>query len=392
MKRVLFIDDEPEILRGLERSMDLVADDWEMDFTGSGEEALEMMAEEDFDAVVTDMRMPGMNGSEVVNILQAEHPNVARIVLSGQSSREATFRSVHPMHLYVSKPCDSEELYSAIQRAITLQRLLNNSELKVFVNGLDRLPSKPELYDRVHEEIMSEEPSIRNVGEIVQQDAAMSAKILQLANSAQYGLRRTVRDAVQASVVLGMETVRDLVLAAGVAMQYSGVEAGGFCLNEYCDRSLAVAKLAKGIAAKQGADKATCDESFTAGLLHKIGQLILVDCEPEQYSRLLLDHANDLEALLLAETEAFGADHLSVGAYALGQWGLPQVVIEAVGFSHKPDKLRHQGMLPVTAVHVATILEKRGQEADEFVDQDYLSAVGLDKQLDEWKQLCDEAA
>src|ERR1700758_5310713 len=142
-ERILFVDDEPMVLDGVRRSLHAMRKDWEMSFVNSGHEALEAMAGQTFDIVVTDMRMPGMDGAQLLEEVKKRSPQSLRVILSGQSDRETILRSVNPTHQYLSKPCDGEELRTRLMRAFALKDLLENPELKGLVSKLDSLPSLP---------------------------------------------------------------------------------------------------------------------------------------------------------------------------------------------------------------------------------------------------------
>ena len=109
-KRILFVDDEPMILQGIQHSLRGMRAEWEVALANSGAEALETMAQAPFDVVITDMRMPGMDGAQLLDLVKVKFPRTVRIILSGQSDRETILRSVGPSHQYLSKPCDLDEL------------------------------------------------------------------------------------------------------------------------------------------------------------------------------------------------------------------------------------------------------------------------------------------
>ena len=109
-RKILFVDDEPNILQGLRRMLHSMRRDWDMEFAESGQQALELLNNSHFDVVVTDMRMPGMNGLELLNEIKRLYPEVIRIVLSGQASKEIIIQSVGPIHQYLSKPTNSYKM------------------------------------------------------------------------------------------------------------------------------------------------------------------------------------------------------------------------------------------------------------------------------------------
>ena len=145
-KRILFVDDEPAVLQGLQRSLRGMRQEWEMEFAASGREALETMARSPFDVVITDMRMPEMDGAQLLDQVRKRFPQTVRIVLSGQSDRETILRSIGPTHQYMAKPCDLEDLKQKLTHTFALRELLADPRLKEIVCQLENIPSLPSLY------------------------------------------------------------------------------------------------------------------------------------------------------------------------------------------------------------------------------------------------------
>ena len=117
-KRILFVDDEPLLLKGLERSLRGMRKEWEMEFVLGGPQALDAMGRRPFDVVISDMRMPGMDGAKLLELVKEHFSQTVRMVLSGQSDKDAVFRAIRPAHQYLSKPCDIEELKQKLKCAL----------------------------------------------------------------------------------------------------------------------------------------------------------------------------------------------------------------------------------------------------------------------------------
>lgn len=189
MREILFVDDESNVLDGLRRMLRPMRRDWSMNFVDSGEAALEHISHEGCDVIVSDMRMPGMDGVELLGTVGQECPKAVRIALSGHAEMEMLLESVCAAHQYLAKPCDDETLKATIERACALRDLLSDERLTGLVTQLDSLPSLPTLYTEVTEELARSDSSLARAGEIIGKDVAMSAKVLQLVNSAFFGLR-----------------------------------------------------------------------------------------------------------------------------------------------------------------------------------------------------------
>jgi response regulator RpfG family c-di-GMP phosphodiesterase len=274
-KRILFVDDEPMVLTGLQRSLRPMRSEWEMVFAAGGEEALAAMDRHAFEIIVTDMRMPGMDGAQLLEEVQKRSPQTLRMVLSGQSDRETIMRSVNPAHQFISKPCEGEELKSRLIRAFALKDLLQNPDLRELVAKLDHLPSLPRVYLQLNEELRRPDPSLQRIDELIGADMAMTAKVLKLVNSAFFYVPCEISRASHAVKLLGLDTLRTLVLTAHVFEQFQSQLLSADDMRQISDHSLAVSNSARKIAIFEHADQHIQDESFTAGLLHDAGKLIL---------------------------------------------------------------------------------------------------------------------
>lgn len=393
-RRILFVDDEPNLLLGLQRSLRAMRSVWEMEFVSNGEEALRLMAIRDFDAVVTDMRMPGMSGAQLLDQVQQEYPRTVRIVLSGQADRSSVLRAIAPAHQFLSKPCDPDQLRSVLEKTLALTDLLQNGSLKCFISRLKSAPSLPLLYQQVTSELQSVDPSVRRLGEIIAQDMAMTAKLLQIVNSAAYGTSAQISEPTQAVLHLGLDTIQALVLSLGIFSAFDSHLLGPGQTERLWEHTVSVSKFAKAIAKSQGVAGRDLDQYNSAGLLHDIGKLIMASADPVQYRRIVdLARISGIR-LEVVEFQEFGCSHAEVGAYLLGVWGLPTAIVEAVAWNHRPSASPIAEFSPLAAVHVASAFDEVfcGDVKDSCVDQEFLSRIGLAERQDYWMQMCTEQA
>ena len=396
MKSILFVDDETSVLEGLRRMLRPLRREWDVAFAASGKEALDLLAQRPFDVVVSDMRMPVMDGATFLAEVSAHYPQVVRIVLSGHAATDMTIRSAATAHQYLSKPCDADTLKSTIDRAFALRNVLTNEALRSLLSQLNSLPSIPALYTELMEELKYPDASVKRIGDIVARDVAMTAKILQLVNSAFFGLPRHVSSPQQAAALLGSDTIKSLVLSIDVFSQFTSTEIDGLDAQSVSRHSMQTAELAKRIVSAERANKEVTDATVIASLLHDAGKLVLAQSLPAQYRAVLERVRSTGMPSWEAERETFGASHAEVGAYLLGLWGLPDAVIEAVAFHHTPGKCPSKSFCPLTAVHVADAFARERENAcpdgrAEALDLDYLDEAGLSKRVSAWRAACQEA-
>lgn len=392
MRRILFVDDEPNVLKGMQRMLRSMRKEWDMHFVDNGAAALDMLAASEFDVIVSDMRMPVMDGAELLTQVRDKYPEMVRMVLSAYADHKAIMRTVRLAHQYISKPCDADILKSTIERSFTLKHHLDNEKLRRLISKMDSIPGLPDTYARITELLHDPEVSIQAVAKVIGEDVGMTVKILQLVNSAFYGLARKVTNSEEAAVYLGIDTIRALVLTIGI---FSGFEEGAIprqIVEDLYQHCIKTGALAKAIATREAMEKDQIEEAFMAGLLHDLGKLVMIHNMPNTYGKLLKATLDRHLPIHTAEMEIFGATHEQIGAYLAGLWGLPDAIVEAVAFHHAPEQCPSNGFDPLGAVHAADALAHAnanlGEEADkERLSYAYLERFGLEKRLVEWAAL-----
>lgn len=394
-KRIMFVDDESNILQGLERMLRAQRNEWDMAFAESGMQALEMMAQEPFDAVISDMRMPCMDGAQLLGEVKERYPHTVRFILSGYSDQELVMRSVGPSHQYLSKPCEPEVLKTTLADTFALRELLTSESIRTLVAGMTSLPSLPGVYSSVVEKLQSKNASIHDIGKLIEQDPGMTTKVLQLVNSAYFGLGRNIASPGEAAIYLGVEILKGLILCEGVFSQFDEKVVKRASLEAVRNRSIRVAASARKIARAEGASNVVADQAFLGGLLHDIGELIIAANSLDDYLHVCELAKQDELDIYKAEMQILGTTHAEVGAYLLGLWGIDDDVVASVAYHHNPSNFPNQQFTALTAVYVASSCLSAHSDASEtgiFSDEDiaYLDSIGLADRLPVWQQLCSE--
>lgn len=388
-KRILFVDDEQNVLDGLRRMLRSMRSEWDMAFASGGDEALEILATKRFDVIVSDMRMPGMSGEQLLTEVRKRHPVIVRLVLSGQADKNSILKSVGPIHQFLQKPCDEEMLKSTICRTIEMGDLFTDESLKSMVTELESLPSLPTHQQELMAQFQMPDVSAKLIGESISMDLALTAKILQLVNSAFFGLRRHVGSPTDAVMLLGMDTVRSLVMTMQVFSQVSHDEIKGFSQDALLSHGAAVAKVAKKIALTEGMQPDEVEVAYLAGLLHDVGKLVLAAKRPEEFAEALAVARSQHLSGEEAERQVIGASHSEIGAYLLGLWAFETPIVDAALYHHCPSKHRCRRFSISTAVHVANAIVHQDPNADHAaeldVDREYLDRIGVGNRLGAWQ-------
>jgi len=214
VKRILFVDDDSNILDGIRRLLHADRKRWDMQFAIGGEAALQACEAGKFDVVISDMRMPGMDGATLLGLIRDRYPSTARLILSGYAEEKLATRAVGVAYRVLSKPCSGPELQATIERVCTLQDIFCTPEIRRIIETIGQLPSLSKTYEALTRAVHDPAASMENVADIIEQDVAMSAKVLQIVNSGFFGLAQRVTSLQSAVSFLGMDTIQNLALAS----------------------------------------------------------------------------------------------------------------------------------------------------------------------------------
>lgn len=392
MSNILFVDDDKNVLSGLRRRIRSTCPDWNMSFAQSGQEALALCDEQVFDVVVTDMRMPGMDGATLLSAIKDRNPDTARIILSGYSDDEAVLRTVGPAQKYLAKPCDDEVLVSAIRKILEVRDLLDTSDIRNLVGNIDALASPPDTYMKLLETLDDPKAGTDKVEAIVAADIALTAEVLKLTNSAYFALPSKITSVSHAVRMLGTDTLKSLALFVGLFKGFEGPSIVGARISTLCLRSQQIGVAAALIAEQEHLDRATCKLLPAIGMLSHIGSLILYLHYYKEMEQVISEVEKQEYTIIEAEKHHFGAAHPEIGAYLLGLWGFPDSVVQAVAHHHAPARYPHSEMTGLSALYVAQHLtrelirnpRKDGCEYASEIDFAYLDQIGKRNHLDDW--------
>jgi HD-like signal output (HDOD) protein/ActR/RegA family two-component response regulator len=395
LKKVLFVDDEPNILQGLQRMLRPLRQEWDMQFAQSGEEALRILDDDEYDVVITDMRMPVMNGAQLLEKVSQRRPNIVRIILSGQADQIEVLKSVGSSHQYLAKPCDAETLKATLARAGWLRNLLESRHLQFLTTSMKSLPSVPVLYFEIVKMLDDPNTSLRDIADRMSQDPGMTAKILQIVNSAYFGSAKNISSLLQAVSMIGLDSIKALTLSTHVFSHFEKKLLPGFSMISLWKHSMFCARLAEKIAREKRLSPILTDHTFTAALLHDVGILILATNLPDEYAPVLFNQLFPDITLAEAEEELMGASHSEVGAYLMGLWGLPDPIIQAIAYHHRPHDQLDRTVSPLAITHIANALVSETTPRDHYrpvqnLDTVFIDETNMSESLNAWRQYRDQ--
>lgn len=393
MKKILFVDSDPRITQRAERLLRPLNNRFRVVFLNNGNQAKTWLSRESFDIVISDIHLKGISGADLLRHIQRHSPQTVRIILSGQARKETILRSVDFAHQFISKPFDYDSLTESIFNAVSLGGLIQDKKLRNLLLSIRSLPSFPSLYIEIVEELRGLNPSSDRVGEIISRDMSMSAKVLQLVNSAYFGLSRQINDPTQAAVILGLETIRDLVLSLQLFSQFDQNKIRRLGLSHLWDHSISVGLFSKIIIKTMTSKKDMINAAFLAGLLHDLGKLVLVENFTMRYYSAIGVSVRKNIALHEAEMEMFNATHSQLGAYLLSSWGISPMVAEAIAYHHNLGRTGKKKFSLAVALHVANVFDNEKKENRKKavlpqLDVTYLKEIGVHEKVEVWRELC----
>lgn len=354
-KIILFVDSDANQLASLKRSLRDYRDQWMMYFVEDAASAMEVLSQLEVDVVVCETQLTAASGTLLLKQIQERYPRTTRLLFSGQALRAPAQEMVNYVHQFIAKPCSIEELVDILARVTQLRESINNPAMEALVNSLGNLPSLPQTYRELITALQDESTTVKQIGQIIAKDIGMSTKILQMVNSAFFGLPSKVASPEHAASLLGTETITNLALSAGVFTQLDEDLVKEFKLDALWQHSLAVASLAKRLAKASGMSQAESEIPMLAGMLHDLGQVVLATCDSSEYRRIIQQSQKQDEPIHLVESESIWCSHATLGAYLMGLWGLPLAAVEAVALHHSSE-MQTQDNLVSLIVYAANLL------------------------------------
>jgi HD-like signal output (HDOD) protein len=397
MKHVTFVDDDTALLEGLRDALRSRRREWRMTFASSAAAALQTLETAPCDVIVSDLRMPGMDGADLLSTVATTHPDSVRIVLSGAASDETLVRAAAVAHRLVAKPCATEDLVRVIERACSLHETAARVQLRRTATGASELPCAPRVYAELDRLLSDPEADSRAAAGVVADDMALSSKLLQLANSSVFGCRSPVNGVRQAVSMVGLKTLRALVLSAGAFLALAdGADrpVAGFTIDRLQRRSSQVARVARVV----GGGTVDADDAFSAGMLLDVGLLVLATQERAHFAGLVATATADGRTLIDVEREHGDVTHADVGAHLLALWGLPPAVVEAVAHHGDPAAIPSPVLDVASTAHIADAIVDTlapdpllGHGGLAALGDAYLDALGVRDRVDGWLTASAEA-
>lgn len=388
-KRILIVDDDQSVLEGIRRLLHRKKDEWKIEFVSSGSDALSAMRKSKYDIIISDLLMAGMNGVKLLEKVRGKYPDTIRFMLSGYNDKTLIDRAVRVVHQFLAKPCSTQVLEKMIDQAFDLRKKLRNDKIRGILSNLSSLPVMPAAYQHVIELLMEPGVSPRQVGRAIAQDVGMSTKILQVVNSAFYGLRSKIVDPVHAAAYLGLKTVEGLILSDGIFSKMPYEKINRFGVKGLQDHCIRVGALTRTICSSMNMSEEDVDVANMAGIMHDTGKILMISEFDEQLFEAIKISRNQQRPMWEVEQEVIGLTHAEMGGCLLELWGLPDVIMECAAYHHTPTDYLHSQFSILSAVYIADTLDHHlcsgfGDGACAGIDMDYLEKINVVDKFSNW--------
>lgn len=396
-KNILFVDDNENVISGIQRQLRPYRDEWTLFFAHNGSEALKVMAQQAIDLIVSDIIMPEMRGDELLKKVSQLYPGTVRMILSGYADEETLKSSLEVAHQYLSKPCNADVLREAISQIFKIQACVNNPKIVAGVGDPSKLPCLPKIYQELNAAIADENATIPGIAEIFSRDMILTAKLLQLVNSPYFGINRLVSSLTDAINLIGIKKLNNLVISVHVKSVFpiNNPETAHYMEYLWQD-SGRVAELARLIALSENQQEDRPDQAYLGGLLHNMGLLIFLSRGGEKL-KILLEQIKQTDIPVAElETAIFGFNRSEAAAYVLSLWKIPPRIIESILLQNTPNETKYEGVNALTAVHAAACLLKPSvmkdydRLFDMTLDTEYLKRINKLQALPTWQALADK--
>ena len=350
-----------------------------------------------YDAIFLASSMKSYAEHDLLRKAMALQKNCLRFQLGAPASSSLTTTvKLELTHRIFNDPNDIELITHTTEYLLKINRLIRKVQQKYLVSEKHLLPASPQVYNQLSIELNSDSTNAKQVALIIEQDPALAAKVIQIVNSAFFGLERPISHIGEAVAIIGTRMLRGLALSSQISQLYPAHKNWRyFSFDKINQRSVLVARLARDICKDVGVEKGYMEQAFLAGLLHDIGILIMASRDPAKYLEVMRFAVEKGISLHAAEKEKVGFYHGEVGAALMAAWNIPPLTVEAILFHPAPSLSSDTEFRPLTALHVADALlppawSKNSTSMNSSLSESYLAKIDHLKDLHRWKLMANQ--
>lgn len=386
---ILFVDDNKGFLKIAEQAF-VDRDNWVFTYCHSGKEALDLVCKNYYDLVITDMRMKDVKGSTILEKVKEISPKTIRFIISGYSNRDYIVETVNCADQFLSKPFTVKKFDEAIRVALKSFETIDNKEFDKIGAYFDEIPTLPKLYTELTNVIQDKNSSMLDIVKVIEKDIVVTAKVMQLANSALFGNYNTITKLSSAVSKLGLQTIKSIVISKDLFHSFGKVDIKTFEIHSIYKHSFLVSRLSQKIALNLNRSDEELNNLAMASMLHDIGKIILIMNKKNEYRRIMKALKTEKTNLVTLEKEILGISHAEVGAYLLKRWNMPDEIVNIIQNHHNPRYALSECFNPASILYMANILANKKEynhKYDNDFDKGFLTKFDLIKYLPEWEKI-----
>ena len=332
---ILFVDDDEPILSSL-KSL-LRKEKFTKYFYSSPKEALRFLHTAQVDLIVSDMKMPEISGKDFLILASDLSPESIRIILSGYEEKPTVLDMLANgiAHYYFMKPWDDEELRGVLNKFCNINLSLERNKIKQYLKSFSRLPAPKAISTRLNSILKNPDVNIKAVIDELEYHPFLIAKILQIANSVSYGVRKEISSIREAIILIGLEQLKTLIVSFELLKRFFDSLDSRYqnTISDFWNLSLKKAMIAKRIA-ENWAEKVDKDLAFVSALLSDIGMIAWLYTEPDTFNAFTHLLKNKKITVKEAENNLFIFEHNKLGSILLQLWNFPRKIINLVENHH----------------------------------------------------------
>ena len=354
--RVLIIDKNDEIRFELQSGLKKHVDSYDFLYTDKTDGVEESLNVNEIDIVLADISLEKKEDIQLLKSIKEDFPELFIVVFTGEESKLNVNDIYRFSHQILSKPINVDKVIESFERRKRMMKYLHDGKLMGVINNITDLPTLPETYLKIEEEMASKNVSVQRISSILSHDLSFTVKILHVVNSPFFGLKYKINNVMQAVSLLGVNIIKSLVLYHHTF----SISPIGPKFKNYFEQlwihSNKVGRYAEQILYDTNqAELEMIEEAYIAGLLHDIGKVVMlnIDGYPDKVFEYIKEHETRFSN---AEYKIFGTSHSEIGAYFLSLWGLPERTAESVFTHNNPSLLDFSRFTVESAVFIANIL------------------------------------
>jgi putative nucleotidyltransferase with HDIG domain len=320
------------------------------------------LSQHKFNVVICAAIVDDSNGNVIFEMVAKQFPSIVRILVN-----ENEQQAQNNVHYCFVQPIACKTIIKTIAQLANNNQAITKDIIVKTVANIKTLPSPPKVYLQLNAILKARNTDSDKIAQIIQQDPALTAKVLQFSNNTFASPDKPMMSIREAITKMGIDTLCCIVMTAELFSYNPKIKE--FSILDEQLHCLATAKLAGSLVKPE-----LKQDAMIAGLLHDIGKVVLFEINRKSTEVFFKHRANHGDNLSL-ENKVFGSDHCHVGGYLLHMWGFSYQIIAAVILHHRPEKLLQKDFGVTQAVYLANVLIEKQKPQAEFISHYKLASV-----------------